>query len=126
MSLLNKLVESMNESTRQYRTTADLEVSVESGELFNSPASTPVQFDIDIEFRSWGIKQIDVHVGGKQTVVMGFYRGEEEFEKDVELDFDAAVIEESSRLAGGITLGSVRVVLDKDFRQKSLTVEVLK
>lgn len=126
MSLLNRLVEAMNESSKQFLSGAELEVTVESGELFNSPASIPVAFDLDVEYRQWGIKDIHFSVGGKQVVAMGFFRGEEEFEKDVELDFDAAVIEESSRQAGGITIGSVHVVLDKDFRQKSLTVEVLK
>lgn len=126
MDLVENIHKVLNEASSQFTTVASLDVHVDSPDvLCDGPAKIQVGFDAEVEYRSWGIKGIDVSVSGNQAVVMQFNRGEEEFEKEVVLNFDAAEIDVEAG-GGSVTVTSVSVVLDPNFVQRSLTVTVRK
>ena len=73
----------LNEANESYRYEVPLHISVdglEDGEEINAPDKVELKYDIEIEFRSWGIKDIEVSL--RDTV---------EFEVDV-LDVDDTVV----------------------------------
>lgn len=125
MDFVDAVTKILNEDVKQFKASASLDVHVEvDGVLHDGPGKVTVPFDTDFEFRSWGVKSINVLVGGRQVVVMSFFKGEERFEKEVTLDFDSAEIDVGGHLDDGITITSLYVVLDKDFNQKELLVRV--
>ena len=126
MDLVEKIHKALNESDAQFTANADLDIHVDSPDvLADGPRTIPVKFSIELEYRSWGIKSIDALVRGKQSVVVQFTKGEEEFEKEIELDFDSAEYEISNN-QGVVTVDSVYLSLDANFNQTSLMVTVSK
>lgn len=97
---------------------------------YDADPKVSVPFDIQIEYRTWGIKGIDVIPKGKFTFMLTVYKGDDrsvESEKEITVDFSKLDYEKitMNRVKGsGVTITDISVHLDKDANVEAVDLDV--
>ncbi len=86
----------------------------------------PVEFDIDMDVRDWGIKEMLILPTGHATIQFsGFYMGSDE-EHLLQASFDLSKLKKESIKGRGITVTGVEIWLDPnmqvDYEKSTITI----